>query len=113
MRYGGLIVYSSPFDIKMTIPWLSAAVAAVFYWIQLHPILASLCIVVIIYHVHAWLYPDPLMKLPAPTGARLYGGHTRYVVEWVSRGLNNTDYRLIDFSVLRLLLSFTRNTSES
>lgn len=70
----------SLFD-NMSIPWLSAVFAPVFDWIQLHPILAPLCIVIIIRHVHTWLYPDPLMKLPCPRGGRLFGGHVNDVVK--------------------------------
>lgn len=68
----------------MSISWLSAVFAPVFDWIQLHPILAPLCIVIIIRNVHAWLYPDPLMKLPCPPGGRLFGGHVNDVIKWVS-----------------------------
>ncbi|KAI9442336.1 cytochrome-450 hydroxylase [Lactarius indigo] len=60
--------------------WLSAVFAPVFNCIQLHPILASVCVVIVIYHVHAWLYPDPLMKLPCPPGGRLFGGHVYNII---------------------------------
>ena len=69
---------------NMSIPWLSAVFSSVFDWIQLHPILTPLFIVIIIRHVYTWLYPDPLMKLPCPRGGRLFGGHLNDVVKWVS-----------------------------
>ncbi|KAI0268696.1 cytochrome-450 hydroxylase [Gloeopeniophorella convolvens] len=46
-----------------------------FTWIQSHPILASLCVLAILYNVYERLHPDPIMKLPSPRGGRFFGGH--------------------------------------
>ena len=68
----------------MTITWLSAVYTPASYWIQLHPILAALCAIIITYHVYARLYPDPIMKLPCPPGGHLLGGHIFDIIKWVS-----------------------------
>jgi hypothetical protein len=85
-HYGTLVDWflASHFDSRMTITWLSAVCPPAFYWIQLHPILAAFCAIIIVYHVHAWLYPDPLMKLPCPSGGGLFGGHVFDIIKWVS-----------------------------
>jgi hypothetical protein len=49
--------------------------AHILHWIESHPVLAILTILVISYNVHAWLYPDPIMRLPCPRGGSLLGGH--------------------------------------
>ena len=59
---------------------------SVFYpWIQSHPVVATLCVLIVLYNVYTWLYPDPLMKLPVPRGGWLFGGHALTVIEWVAQ----------------------------
>jgi len=110
-RYG-TVVYSFSALLFDRMTWQSAVFTPVFYWIQLHPISAFLCVIIIVYHVHARLYPDPLMKLPCPSGGGLFGGHIYNIIKWVSPAMNSTSYRLIT-SVPHIPPSFTRNTSES
>jgi hypothetical protein len=53
----------------------------ILHWLQHHLFVATLCVLVFLYKVHTWLYPDPIMKLPSPSGAELLGGHVLAVIE--------------------------------
>ena len=58
---------------------------AVRYWFQSYPIAMTFCVLTILYKVHTWLYPDPIMKLPVAPGGNLIGGHVVLVNEWVAQ----------------------------
>jgi hypothetical protein len=58
--------------------------ASVFFWLQSHPIAATFCVLIILYKVYTWLFPDPIMKLPVAPGGSLFGGHAVIVGEWVT-----------------------------
>ncbi|KAH9994912.1 cytochrome P450 [Russula compacta] len=53
----------------------------VFHWLRCHPVVATFCVLIILYNVYTWLYPDPIMKLPVPPGGRLFGGHVLAVID--------------------------------
>jgi hypothetical protein len=79
------------------------------HWLQSHPIAATSCVLIILYKVYTWLFPDPIMKLPAAPGANLFCGHTLIVTEWVAQLLSNG---LLSSSVVIALLylpPFMRN----
>lgn len=65
----------------MEMTWLTDVHLSALYWFQSHPFVATCCLLVFLYNVNTWLYPDPIMKLPVPSGARLFGGHVFLVVE--------------------------------
>jgi hypothetical protein len=65
----------------MEMTWLTDVHLSAFCWLQSHPFVATLCLLAFLYNVHTWLYPDPIMKLPTPPGARLFGGHVFAVIE--------------------------------
>lgn len=65
--------------------WPTSFHTSIFHWFQSHPIVATFCLLIILYNVHSWLYPDPIMKLPVAPGGSLIGGHSLLVVEWVAQ----------------------------
>ena len=65
----------------MEMTWLTDFHLSALHWSQSHPFVAASCLLVFLYNVHTWLYPDPIMKLPVPSGARLLGGHVLSVIE--------------------------------
>ncbi|KAI0256106.1 cytochrome P450 [Lactifluus subvellereus] len=65
----------------METTWLTGLRLSILHWFQSHPVLATLCVLIVLYNVYAWLYPDPIMKLPVPRGGRLVGGHALVVTD--------------------------------
>ena len=59
--------------------------ASVFFWLQSHPIATAFCVLIILYKIYTWLFPDPIMKLPVAPGGSLFGGHTLMIIEWVTQ----------------------------
>ena len=65
--------------------WLTNLhICSVFHWLQYHPVVATFCVLITLYNVYTWLYPDPIMKLPVPPGGRGFGGHALPILEWVA-----------------------------
>ena len=53
-------------------------------WLQSHPIATTFCVLIVLYKVYTWLFPDPIMKLPLAPGGSMFGGHTLMVTKWVT-----------------------------
>jgi hypothetical protein len=65
----------------MEMTWLTDLHLSAFHQFQSHPFVATFCLLVFLYNIYPWLYPDPIMKLPVPSGARLLGGHLISILE--------------------------------
>ena len=92
--------------------WLIGIHSSIVHWVQCHPFVATFSVLVFLYNVHKWLYPDPILKLPSPSGAQFFGGHVLAVIELVTRLFFERLIDLITVSVLHALPTFTRNMYE-
>ena len=78
---------------------------ALVFWLHSHPIATAFCVLIVLYKVYTWLFPDPMMKLPLAPGGSLCGGHSLIVTEWV--------YVTQSLSKLRNLLSSSARRTPS
>jgi len=65
----------------MEMTWFTDFHLSAFHHFRSHPFVATFCLLVLLYNIYTWLYPDPIMKLPVPSGARLFGGHVVFIME--------------------------------